>query len=252
MYTSLSGFYMVEAAVSIPVFVCFVVCILFFFCVMQLQLEIQASLNYTGKVLSEYAVLETDEPGKAGEIAGLAAAEVLFRKHLKEQKARTEYIKGGEFGVSLLDTKPDRDYVHLKAEYRIRLPIGLFGRHEFLVHQQVKARKWTGGNRMAAETVEWVYITPTGSAYHQTLQCPYLDLSIRGVAFGEVEVQRNRSGGKYKMCRKCGKNCGPLVYITDYGDVYHGSIACTGLKRSVQKVKLSEISGRHACAKCGG
>lgn len=34
LYTSLPGFYLVEAAVAIPVFVCFMVCILFFFCAM--------------------------------------------------------------------------------------------------------------------------------------------------------------------------------------------------------------------------
>lgn len=184
--------------------------------------------------------------------AELAAAEVLFRKHLKEQNARMEYIRGGALGISLLGTDMEGDYVHIKAEYRIKLPIGLFGKHEFLVHQQAKSRKWTGDNQAESESVEWVYITPTGSAYHSTAQCPYLDLSIRTVAFEEVEKQRNHSGGKYKVCRKCGKGCGSLVYITDYGDVYHGDIACTGLKRSVQRVKLSEISGRHACSKCGG
>lgn len=243
---------MVEAAVSIPVFVCFVVCILFFFCVMQLQLEIQASLNYIGRMLSEYAVLETGDSNKINGKAELVAAEVLFRKHLKEQNARTEYIRGGEFGISLLDTELEGDYVHLKAKYRIKLPIGLFGKHEFLVHQQAKARKWTGENRTAPEIVDWVYVTLTGNAYHRTAQCPYLDLSIRSVAFDDVEKRRNYSGGRYKMCRKCGKDCGILVYITDYGDVYHGNIACTGLKRSVQRVRLSEVGGRHACSKCGG
>ncbi len=252
LYTSLPGFYMVEAAVSIPVFVCFVVCILFFFCIMQLQIEIQASLNYAGRIISEYAALESDGSDKISEKAEFAAAEVLFRKHLKEQNARTEYIRGGELGISLLDTELEGDYVHLKVKYRVKFPIGLFGKYEFLVHQQAKARKWTGENRTASENAGWVYITPTGSAYHQTAQCPYLDLSIRSVAFEEVEKQRNHSGGRYEMCRKCGKSFGTLVYITDYGDVYHGSIACTGLKRSVQKVRLSEIGGRHACSKCGG
>lgn len=252
LYTSLPGFYLVEAAVTIPVFVCFMVTILFFFCIMQLQLEIQASLNYTGRKLSEYAVLEADHSDKINEKTELAAAEVIFRKHLKEQNIRTEYIKAGNLGIHLLASKLEGDYVHLKAEYRIKLPIGLFGKYEFMVRQQVKTRKWIGDCPIETDSGEWVYITPTGSAYHQTSQCPYLDLSIQSVVFGEVEQLRNHSGARYKACRECGKRVEAVVYITDYGDVYHGSVTCSGLKRSVQKVRLSETGGRHACLKCGG
>lgn len=182
----------------------------------------------------------------------LAAAEVIFRKHLKEQNIRTEYIKSGALGIHLLGSKLEGNYVYLKAAYRIKMPIGLLGKYEFAVQQQVKTRKWIGDCPLETDSAEWVYITPAGNAYHQTSQCPYLDLSIRSAVFGEVERLRNHSGARYKACRECGKSAGSVVYITDYGDVYHCSITCSGLKRSVQKVRLSETGGRHACQKCGG
>lgn len=252
LYTSLPGFYLVEAAVTIPVFVCFMVSILFFFCIMQLQLEIQASLNYTGRRISEYAVLEAEHPDQMNDKTELAAAEIIFRRHLKQQNIHTEYIKSGALGIHLLESKLEGSYVCLKAVYRIKLPIGLLGNYEFVVQQQVKTRKWTGACPSEEDSAEWVYITPTGSVYHQTSLCPYLNLSIRSAVLGEVEQLRNHSGARYKACRECGKNAASVVYVTDYGEVYHCSISCSGLKRSVQKVRVSETGARHACQKCGG
>lgn len=252
LYTSLPAFYLVEAAVAIPVFVCFMVSVLFFFCIMQLQLEIQASLNYTGRRISEYAVLEAEHPDQVDEKTELAAAKVIFRRHLKGQNIRAEYIKSGLSGIRLLGSELEGSYVRLKASYRIKLPVGLLGNYEFAVRQQVKARKWTGDSLLEEDSGEWVYITPTGSAYHRTSQCPYLDLSIRSAVLEEVEQLRNHSGARYQACRECPKSTSRVVYITDYGEVYHCSITCSGLKRSVQKVRVSETGARHACQKCGG
>lgn len=147
LYTSLPGFYLVEAAVAIPVFVCFIASILFFFCIMQLQLEIQASLNYTARKISEYAVLEPEHPDQINERTELAAAEVIFRKHLREQKIRTDYIDKGTVGIRLLESKLEGADVWLRTEYRIKMPVGLFGKFEFAVHQQARARKWLGDRR---------------------------------------------------------------------------------------------------------
>lgn len=61
-------------------------------------------------------------------------------------------------------------------------------------------------------------------------------------------------GGIYHLCERCGwmpgndGNC----YVTDYGDRYHTSLSCSGLKRKVYTVPLSEVKGKGACSKCGG
>lgn len=246
---SLPGFYVVEAAVTIPVFVVFMVELLFFFLVMQLQMEIQASLNYTGKLLAEAAVLEKQENAL---LLRQVTAKTIFLKHVKEQEISLAHVRGKEFGIRLDTTASDEEYVCLKAVYRIRFPITLLGRHGYTIRQQVKVRKWKGDAASVKEAADWVYVTPKGTAYHESMGCPYLDLSIRGVAVQEVWHLRNQSGGKYYACNDCENPVKQMVYITDYGTLYHTSLGCTGLKRSVQKVKRTETGERHACPKCGG
>ena len=74
------------------------------------------------------------------------------------------------------------------------------------------------------------------------------------VAKTQLGELRNSSGGIYHLCERCGwmpgndGNC----YVTDYGDRYHTSLSCSGLKRKVYTVPLSEVKGKGACSKCGG
>lgn len=252
LHASFPAFYIVEAAVTIPVFVCFAVCLLFFFCAMQLQTDLQVALNHTGVNLAALAMMENRDSQKVNPTTELAAAELIFRKQLKKCGAQTEYIRSGVTGISLLGSEFEGDSIHLKAVYRLKMPTILFGNHVFTVRQQTKARKWIGDEAVRTETGEWVYITPTGKAYHISCGCPYLDLSIRSAKLKQVDRLRNKSGGKYAPCSMCSAQPGAAVYITDYGDVYHGSITCSGLKRSVRKVKKSEVGNRHICKKCGG
>ena len=94
-----------------------------------------------------------------------------------------------------------------------------------------------------------VYITETGLVYHRDYHCTHLDLSIRMVSSEEVKRLRNKSGGKYHTCERCKGGTGG-VYITDTGNRYHSSLSCSGLKRTVYAVPLSEIAGKRACSKC--
>lgn len=88
--------------------------------------------------------------------------------------------------------------------------------------------------------------------YHKDYHCKYLDLSIHMVSAAELETLRNESGGKYYPCERCGqKPQGWGVYITNTGNRYHTSISCSGLKRKIYAVPISETTGKEACSKCG-
>lgn len=118
-----------------------------------------------------------------------------------------------------------------------------------------RVRKWTGYDVIhtmdAEEEDEWVYITPSGSAYHRDRGCSYLNLSLHCDGFNNMENKRNVDGEKYRPCEVCGSRtlCG-LAFYTEYGNRYHTSLQCSGLKRNVQTVLLSEAGSRHACSKC--
>ena len=183
----------------------------------------------------------------------LSEAIVFFEKQLEETKCPYKYIKNGRMGISLLQSDVGGSDVIVRASYRMKLPVRMFPIRDYQMMQCVRSRKWVGD--IDIENVQenddncWVYITLTGNSYHKSRSCRYLDLSIRAIPYSEVKSERNASGGKYARCESC-KGNGGTVYITDYGNRYHSSLSCPGLKRTIQMVHLSEVGERHPCQKC--
>ena len=98
---------------------------------------------------------------------------------------------------------------------------------------------------------EWVYITPYGTVYHRDRACRYLDLNIRAVSRQSLLTLRNADRKIYRPCESCGLSGNRTVYVTDYGERYHNSLSCSGLKRTIYMIKLSQTGGKKACSKCG-
>lgn len=117
-------------------------------------------------------------------------------------------------------------------------------------------RKWTGfnalknsGNKKIEE--EYVYITETGTVYHRSRDCSHLKISIKVVDANELGSERNSDGAKYYSCERCrGSSNSGLVFITGEGNKYHSNASCSGLKRTIKVVKLSEVGGRGPCSGC--
>jgi len=117
------------------------------------------------------------------------------------------------------------------------------------------ARKWTGYDvvRVSAgqEDEEWVYITPTGEAYHRNPNCSYLNPKIYSAVSSRIGEYRNASGEIYRQCETCKDvTLTGICFYTEYGNRYHTTLKCSGLKRTVYTVPLSEAEGRHLCNKC--
>lgn len=119
----------------------------------------------------------------------------------------------------------------------------------------MKYRKWNGydlkGSSDTDKEEEYVYITENGSVYHRNRGCSHLNVSVRVVAAEDIGNDRNNNGEKYKPCEICGGNGSGLVFVTPEGDRYHSKSDCSGLKRVIKIVKLSEVEGRAACSECG-
>ena len=270
MFQRKKGSITVETAAILPFFVCFLVFILYFFRILQVQSCVAQALSYTGrKIAAEYSLelyqtepgLQSDtevmEPQEQGgnQAVGLLGATVLFQKELKKQNCPIKFIRGGILGITLLQSDFSGDYVELKATYRMKFPIRLLGNLQYQIAQSAKCRKWTGYHpgQDGYEEDDWLYYTQYGRVYHTSRSCSYLDLSIHGIPDLQRGNARNASGGKYHACPYCGKGAvyHGMVYITNYGDCYHTSLTCSGLKRSVFMIRRSKATEKQMCSKCG-
>lgn len=240
--------YMAETAVAIPFFTGFLMLLLFFFQILTVQQEVGNALFSSGRELSVMFCQKQEDA--AGE--GLAAKAILC-KYLPKDSFAEKFISGGRMGISFRDSDFSGNYIRLKVNYTIRIPIGLFGKRGILVTQNTVCRKWTG--KSAKDTLEEiVYITEKGSVYHRSTDCTYLKPSVESVSKSAVKKLRNADGAKYYSCWACmkGKNTNTItVYITKYGNRYHGRANCSRIKRTAFAIHLSEADGRRACSKCG-
>lgn len=250
----LAGVFTLEAAVIMPLLACFFVSILFFFRVLQVEIEVQKALDDTAR---ELAVSLASEELTLGEEAELLAAKALLSSELEKREAAASYIEGGRVGVLLGGSSFTEEEVQLLAVYRVGLPVRIFGINAIRVEQRADCRKWTGdsgnGTGASGEADRWVYITPTGEVYHLSRECSYLKLSIQEVKYRDISRLRNENGEKYRCCTLCVEDNAGLntVYITDQGNCYHASLNCSGIKRSIFTVRLSEVADRRVCKKCG-
>ena len=245
------GSFLIEAMVELPLFICFMVFLMFYFRVMEVQCSVGEALSYTARFVAASAYKDTS--GSDCDLMDLGAATILFREKLYEYGCREEFIALGANGISLMNSDLSGNDVELTAIYDMNVPVRVFGMRYFRICQSAVSRKWIGDKDFSEEgsADEWVYVTPTGSAYHKSTQCPYLDLSIHSIRTFDLLDQRNASGHIYYPCEVCKKSgFSDIVYITDYGEVYHSSLTCSGLKRTIFMVRISETGGRHACSKC--
>lgn len=170
------------------------------------------------------------------------------------------YIKGTGISVSLLESKllEKNDEIDLIASYQVTLPFRWIPVSNCRFRQRVHTRAFTGvesrdNDRKQKDTI--VYVTKTGRVYHRNPECTYLKLSISQIKYADAGAMRNESGGRYKPCERCcrGKTftVQSPIWIANYGDRFHSNRSCSGIKRSIQKIMLSEVGNRTPCSKCG-
>lgn len=168
-------------------------------------------------------------------------------------------IEGGSRGVQIayLQSDTNQDVVDVALCYRVRPAVDLLGFSGFTMVNRCQMKAWTGyriqeETREGEDGEEYVYVTETGTVYHRDRGCSHLRLSIQSVDMKDVAGLRNEGGGKYYPCENCGHDGGESVYITDQGDRYHSSLGCSGLKRTIYAIPVSQVGGRNACSRCGG
>lgn len=179
-------------------------------------------------------------------------------------KLQTEHLiklceKTKEAGMYayVLDGKGPKE-ITLGDMYSYEPVAGIVPLPKIRMHNIVRVHAWTGIDYEAfgdstEPKEEMVYVTDSGEVYHKKLGCSYLNVSVSQIGGKRITSAKNAYGEKYEPCEICSRNQKPggTVYITKKGNRYHNAANCSGLKRTVRMVKISEVRGMAACKRCG-
>ena len=251
----------VEAAMAVPIFFLAVVALIYLMEIMAVQTAMRAGLQYAGKRAAEetYVVTMVMPSHLEHDIVEAVGAKRLDRsivvEHGVQFQTEATVVVGGSGGIKCSGSRisPRTGIGEVMVTYEVRLPIPMFGVPPVKYQEKIRIKAWVGYEKPGfdKDDEETVYVTETGMVYHKDYHCTYLELSIHMIPSEGIENLRNESGGKYYPCEYCMRNGGSGVYITDTGNRYHSSLSCSGLKRTVYAVPLSEVIGKGACSRCG-
>ncbi len=224
-----------EATLVMPVFLLAMISLFMMFQSVLVEAQVYEAAAETAEYMAEIAYLEA---------ANTAVAYLRFPQYVDETEMVERYVKHGVSGVQFLGSEIGDEYIVLRVSYAMEH----LGARSFTIRK----RAYTGAAWEDTETdaahaeAAYVYVTDNQAVYHTTRQCSYLRLQIRASTL----EQAKQSG--YNACAFCGKDVqGTQVYVTNEGDRYHGSLTCSGLKRTVYRKKKSEVAGLAACSRCG-
>lgn len=271
----------IEAAIALPLFLFFVIAIIYFLMIISLQTNIQIGMDEAARSIGKkiYLANRLDEIGKTEADDKTSEADIddetrsLASVGINSLTLKTWILKGNLFnkvsnskivgGIIGFDTSAsaydeDEGVLDIVVNYTYNIPFLPTSISNVKFVQRSKTHVWTGreiklGIGSSGTKKQTVYVTQTGTVYHTSKTCPYLDLSISLVSYKQIDSLRNKLGGKYYKCSECAKYGKPdMVYITDYGTKWHTSADCSGLKRTIIEKDISEVGDMHECSKCSG
>lgn len=271
----------VEAAFVMPLVIFIVAAFSYLMMVMGLQIKLQEALDMAGRRLASYAYVyeqigtiafETEEevmqeePGLRDLMRyGLNSAYAwkLVRDYAGEDWLERYCILNGKNGVWIAggDMLSEDGMIDLVLHYTVRIPYLPMENIGIHLVSRCRVKAWTGFEKKVAETEEqaeeeMVYITETGTVYHTNINCTHLKLSVDEVALYNLDYMRNQNGGKYYACERCFRNSDgsgggmERVFIAKTGDRYHCDKGCSGLKRTVREIAISQVGERNQCKRC--
>lgn len=235
----------VEAAFVLPIFLFAMILVSYLGQMIVCQDEMQWALTRIAREASaEYGASQSS----------------LYKSRAYYQMKLNSYMKHTGISVSLLESRflKENDEIDLIACYKVSLPFSWIPVDVCRFRQRVHTRAFTGvesrgDGKKKEDTI--VYVTETGRVFHRKRECTYLKLSISQVKYQDVGTMRNEGGGRYKACERCCKDkkftAQMPIWIANYGDRFHTSRSCSGIKRSIREILISEVGKRTPCSKCG-
>ncbi len=166
----------------------------------------------------------------------------------------------GDVKVSLIRSSVSEgsENIQLIADHSFAPGADFFSLGKTALCSTAYAHCWVGYSDGAAGANDgnerMVYITETGSVYHLSRGCSHLDLTIIAIKNGSQQSYTNSAGSHYSCCPLCGPAATSQsdIFITSDGTAYHSSLSCSGLKRTIYEIPISQVGSRSACKRCGG
>lgn len=269
-----AGSFSIEAALTLPVFLIGLLSFLIFFPAGIAEARLKSAMEDVGSRLASYyfAIEELEEAEAGGEDPGFLesalakvvgsvvwapVAETLVKgmviRELGDTWAGESLVKDGAQGISFFGSRYDKaqESIVLNASYRIKTPFPGILDLSLPVSVRTAHRVWSGKEMEGgAQEEEVVYVTKTGTVYHDSLSCSHLKLSVREVSVSQLDKLRNEDRAKYYPCEFCGDRKGSTVYITNYGNRYHVSRNCSGIRRDIRSIPISQVGERGLCSRC--
>ena len=190
----------------------------------------------------------------AGTLLTKANLQILFASVYENSSMDDGCIQGGRGGIRLSEVSGEgEEIVELRASYRLKIELPFVGEYAFDREagavQRIFSGYMEGGAGEGAETGRGgvVYVTKSGSVYHTSLSCSHICLRISGSS-----VEKILTENRYQACEKCihDGEIPAALYVTKYGDKYHASLGCSGLKRTVRTIPREDAEGMRMCSRC--
>ncbi|MGN0465652.1 MAG: hypothetical protein ACI4F9_04790 [Lachnospiraceae bacterium] len=219
--------------------------------VFMVEAEVQKGVTETGKYMARQIYKYEKLQDKAEWIKKFSNIMIKnkWKDYVDINFLNKSCLVNGVDGISFQNSKYDEnsDSIKINAKYKLQISLPFIGIYEVSTTAKTEQKAFTGYHNTSGE---YVYVAKSGTVFHTNRKCPHIALSIVKV----YDTQKYISGkGGYIACERCTKRYGEpssYFYITTYGQKYHTSLQCSGLKRTIQKIKLGEVKGLGKCLKC--
>lgn len=256
-----SGSATVEASLVLPLFLLAMLVIVDLCGCIRTRHAVYEGLQETAQYLAEYEYLyqmigegiHIDMgDGLPGEAVDIGTAYIKLKSYIDDSDLIEKYVSGGMAGLVITQAQyhSDDGFIYIDLYYKMKSNVVLFGDLEWDVHERVRQKAYVGyqNDTQTEDGIQYVYITENASVYHSRRGCYHISLSISQISHAELEAIRG-SVTPCEICTKYHPDTGN-IYVTDTGDRYHTSLNCSGLKRTVYRVKIEDYPYLPPCSHC--
>lgn len=273
LFSSRKGSLTLEAALVLPIYMFFLITVLYILNILHIQNVLQSAMEEAARNINSYAYvaeqfeeLQDDERAvigshDAGFVLTLAKNQVSkisirnsFLNDRIKNIADSSYINNGYKGIIIsFGTSDFSDYVDFNISYMIKLPFLPADIFYIPVTQRCYFKPFVGTDITEKEGAytEYVYVTATGSVYHTTPYCTYLNRYYDIITEDEMNVSWDTAEG-YHACPHCAYDqpIGPASFLCPGRKVYHNRTDCAYIETFVYKIPKDQVGNKPMCSRC--